>query len=549
MHTTIHMLQRQLLVSCQASPSDPMEDTGTMRRVARSAIMGGGKGMRLNGAADVRAVRLDSSLPIIAIQKSYVGGHLRITPDFPAAASLAAAGADIIALDCTDRVHVHGEPWREIVRRIHEELGLLVMADIATLREGLRAAEAGVDLIGTTLNGYTEETRHNNTFNPQLVRDLVHETQRPIVAEGHIATPAEARCALDAGAWCVVVGSAITRPGSITAGFVRAMQTPDLGAVAGPSRYVLGVDIGGTSVKAAVVSDRGVVHLSRQVETLAAGGRDAIAKALTTAVSDTLQAAEAANIKLSGIGIASAGAIDARNATVFAATENLPGWAGFDLGQHLRSMTTVPIFAENDAHAAALAELHFGAGRGLRSFIAVTVGTGIGGGLVMDGRLQRGQFGFAGTVGHHTIRFDGRLCNCGRRGCLEAYVSTAGLIHEYRQLTSGDPSDDSPATLARRIARLSAVGDPQARAAYSVLARYLAEGIANVFNILDPEAVILSGGLVEEQPVFLAEVQTGVAGLLHFGNKRPPRLLHAEAGLYAGVQGAAASVLEQLQPR
>src|SRR5580698_5744568 len=158
MHKTLQSLRHQLIVSCQAWPGEPMDDTETLRRMAQSAVLGGAMGLRLNSPEHVLAIRGDSHLPIIAIQKSLRGGKLRITPDFESAALLAAAGADIIALDCTNSIHAYGEPWRGIVRRIHAELGLLVMADIATLREGVNAAEAGVDLVGTTLNGYTDET-------------------------------------------------------------------------------------------------------------------------------------------------------------------------------------------------------------------------------------------------------------------------------------------------------------------------------------------------------------------------------------------------------
>ena len=340
MHKTLQSLRHQLIVSCQAWPGDPMDDTETLRRMAQSAVLGGAMGLRLNSPEHVRAIRGDSHLPIIAIQKNLRGGKLRITPDFDSAALLAAAGADIIALDCTDSLHTHGEPWRDIVRRIHAELGLLVMADIATLREGVNAAEAGVDLVGTTLNGYTDETSGNLGFSSQLVSDLVRETGLPIVAEGHINTPALARRALDSGAWCVVVGSAITRPGTITEGFVRAMRTGSM--VSSSRRHVIGIDIGGTSIKAAIVTDLGETLLHTRVPTVASGGRDSIAKSLLEAVEQTVQAGKSHGIAPIGIGIASAGAIDAKNGTVFAATENLPGWAGFDLRGYITSSHRSP---------------------------------------------------------------------------------------------------------------------------------------------------------------------------------------------------------------
>jgi len=545
MHPIIRSLHHRLIVSCQAAPDDPMEDTETLRRVARSAVLGGASGLRLNSPEHVRAVRLDTNLPIIAIQKSYAGGQLRITPDFASASALAAAGADIIALDCTDRKHLHGEPWREIVRRIHDELGLLVMADIATLREGILAAEGGADVVAPTLHGYTEETKDTFGFHPELVTALARETGKPIIAEGNVSTPALARVALDAGAWCVVVGSAITRPGTITATFVEVIKARQHQPLSSTS-HVIGIDIGDTTVKAAVVSQQGTIQLPHDVPTDASGGRDSIALALQKALEQTLAAADSAGIEIAGIGVASAGAIDAKNGTVFAATENLPGWTGFDIRQHVRSHTPLPVFVENDAQAAALADLRFGAARGLTNFVAVTIGTGIGGGIVVNGQLLRGLHGFAGTIGHQTIRFDGRECHCGRRGCLEAYVSTAALIHEYRQLKPDVDLAQSPASLAHEIATLSAAGDPIAREAYSRLAPYLAEGLANISNLFDPEAIVISGGLVEDQRAFLDGIKERAQSLLHFGSQRPLRLIQSTAGRYAGVQGVAAAVFQEL---
>jgi predicted NBD/HSP70 family sugar kinase len=260
-------------------------------------------------------------------------------------------------------------------------------------------------------------------------------------------------------------------------------------------------------------------------------------------VEQVLDKAHREEIELCGLGIASAGAIDVQDGSVFAATDNLPGWAGFELRTFVEQRFHLPVYVVNDAHAAALAELHFGLGRNLSDFVAVTVGTGIGGGIVSCGRLMRGQHGFAGTVGHQTIRMDGRPCNCGRRGCLEAYVSTASLIKEYADQSGKliDPAIDTT-TLAREISQLAIAGDAAAQSAYASLAGYLAEGLANIFNLLDPQAVFISGGLVEGHPEFVADVESQVMKLLHFGSKRSPRVQLAAQGHYSGVQGAGALV-------
>jgi glucokinase-like ROK family protein len=305
----------------------------------------------------------------------------------------------------------------------------------------------------------------------------------------------------------------------------------------------VGVDIGGTSIKAGMISQNGSVSLTTQVPTIASNGRDAIIAGLVSAIEHVLADAHGQGMKPCGIGIASAGAIGPEDGSVFAATENLPGWAGFELREFVEQRFKLPTYVVNDAHAAALAELHFGLGRTLSDFVAITVGTGIGGGIVSQGKLLKGQHGFAGTIGHHVIRIDGRQCNCGRRGCLEAYVSTASLLREYAQ-RSGEArattTDD--AAMARRISDLALSGDAAAQGAYSALAAYLAEGLANIFNLLDPQAVFLSGGLVKGHQEFISEVECKIEKLIHFGSKRKPRVYLAEQGQYAGVQGAATLV-------
>lgn len=540
MSDALQELRGKLVVSCQAAPGDPLEDTETIRRIARSVAGGGAAGLRINSPEHIAAIRQESTLPIIGIQKRYQGETIHITPDFASAAALAAAGASIIALDCTARVWPDGDPWRVLIERIHGELKLPVMADVATLEEASAAAAAGADMVGTTLNGYTEGTRNNHFFSWSLLAAMVQQIQVPVAAEGHISSPEEARQALSMGAWCVIVGSAITRPGTIAAKFVRAIS---LERAATPA---IGVDIGGTSIKAGLVDPDGRVTLATQVPTEATSGRDVIAASLCQAVQQVLSAAQSQGLQPAGLGIASAGAINAQDGSVFAATDNLPGWAGFQLRDFVEDRFRLPVWVVNDAHAAVLAELHFGLGRSLSDFVAITIGTGIGGGVVCGRRLLSGQHGFAGSIGHHVIHEGGRQCNCGRRGCLEAYVSTAALIREFEERGGSipDPLPNDLAGLTLQINQLASTGAPAAVGAYQALATYLAEGIANIFNLFDPEAVLISGGLVEGQPQFVPSVAEQVAALLHFGSKRKPCVKAATAGRFAGVQGAATLVFE-----
>lgn len=539
MSSIFDSLKGRVIVSCQAFPGDPLEDTDAIRRMALAAIRGGAAGLRLNSAEHVAALRRDTDVPIIAIQKRYGPAGLRITPDFAAAASLAAARASIIALDCTNRVWPDGDPWQEIISRIHRELHLPVMADISTIDEALAAVAAGADCVGTTLSGYTEETRGMQSFNWRLLGQMAQRLDVPIMAEGHISTPAEARCAIDAGAWCVIVGSAISRPGSITAKFVEALEPVASSAAA------VAVDIGGTSIKAGLVMRNGEVCSPTQVPTSASHGREAIAAGLVHAVDQVLSAARTQGIEPAGLGIATAGAVDRGDGSIFAATGNLPGWAGFPLRAWAEERFGLPAFVVNDAQAAALSELRFGIGRGLTDFAAITIGTGVGGGIVSGGKLLRGEHGFSGTIGHQVIVANGRPCNCGRHGCLEAYVSTAALLREYRAnggLLAEDMDDEAAA--AMRISQLARDGDSVAQKAYAALAGYLAEGIANLFNALDPQAILLSGGLIDGQTKFVSDVESRVRAILHFGTNRNPQVRAAAAGRFAGVQGAAALVFD-----
>jgi N-acylglucosamine-6-phosphate 2-epimerase len=217
-------LRGTLIVSCQAAPGDPLDDVDTLRRMAISVVRGGAGGLRANGVACVEAFRRDTPVPIIGIQKCKIGNEVSITPDFAAAKSISDAGADIIALDCTTNRLAAAEPWPELIRRIHGQIGKPVLADIASLEDARAAQEAGADAVATTLYGFTPETSQFRSVNWELVERLVETLRIPLIVEGHISQPEEVKRALDLGAYAVVVGSAITRPESITARFIKAMH-------------------------------------------------------------------------------------------------------------------------------------------------------------------------------------------------------------------------------------------------------------------------------------------------------------------------------------
>lgn len=225
MHPAFEALRGRVVVSCQASEGDPMDHLETLTRLATSVLRGGAGGLRAEGPSRIAAFRAITRLPIIGITKSYdANGDVYITPDFKAAQSIHAVGADIIALDCTLRRLVESEPWTVLISRIHRELGRPVLADIATLDDALAAEEAGADAVATTLHGYTADTAGVREPCWPLVEQLVARLRVPVVVEGHITHPEQVRRALALGAHAVVVGSAITRPQTITERFAAAAR-------------------------------------------------------------------------------------------------------------------------------------------------------------------------------------------------------------------------------------------------------------------------------------------------------------------------------------
>ncbi|QMV02645.1 putative N-acetylmannosamine-6-phosphate 2-epimerase [Devosia sp. D6-9] len=209
-----------LIVSCQARADNPLHGSVFMAAMALAARDGGAAGIRANGAEDVKAVKA-AGLPVIGINKVFSDAYpVYITPNFDSARVLVEAGADIIALDCTPRSR-DGEAPEILIRRIRDELGAEVFADISTLEEGIAAEQWGATYISTTLAGYTEYTTKTPGPDLDLVRALAARVKAPIVAEGRYNTPELARAAIDAGAYAVVVGTMITNPREITRVFAK----------------------------------------------------------------------------------------------------------------------------------------------------------------------------------------------------------------------------------------------------------------------------------------------------------------------------------------
>ncbi len=525
-------IRGKLIVSCQAKEGDVFHDPELMARFAVAAVAGGAAGIRANGPADIRAIRRVTDLPIIGIDKTmHHDGLLLITPSFESARALVEAGADMVALDCTERGQQGGALGR--IREIHAKLQVPVLADVASVEQAVAAAEAGADFVLSTLRGYTEETNHAVHFDPTFIEELVQSSGVPVIAEGRISSPEQAQQAIAAGALAVVVGTAITRPAEIARRFATAIENEH--ARRNAVRHTIGIDLGGTQTKYGIVSSGGELLYKAAVETPAKSGARALLEHLKrVAQSATDKAAELGREPLA-LGVATAGWVETETGRVTYATDNLPGWTGTPVGEELALACGLPVAVENDANALAVGEKHFGAAKSLRDFVCMTLGTGLGGGCYVDGRLNRGTHYIANMLGHIPLVPSGVLCSCGVRGCLEPYVNAAALVRY---------AGDSQISAAQVIAAANA-GEQQAIVAIRTLACHLARGCAALVALLDPEALILGGGLVENNPLLISALASELAQIVRPWENRGLRVIPSELGYHGGVLGAAALAFER----
>ena len=278
-----------------------------------------------------------------------------------------------------------------------------------------------------------------------------------------------------------------------------------------PSPLYAGIDLGGTKVLALVGTSDGQVLGKRLVPTRAAGGPEAVVNAMVSAVQGAIKEAKVSPSAVAATGVASAGAID-RARGVVVSSPNLPGWERVPLVAMLLQHLDTPVALDNDANLAALAEHRLGAGRGTDNLLFMTVSTGVGGGIIIDNHLYRGTQGYAGEVGHITVKVDGPECECGSRGCLETLVSGTALAREARlRLQAGEPSllqeevkrRGADAITARLLFDALRQGDGLARTVVNEAILYLAHGLTSLVNILNPDMVIIGGGVSQQWETYI----------------------------------------------
>ncbi len=309
--------------------------------------------------------------------------------------------------------------------------------------------------------------------------------------------------------------------------------------------YYAGIDLGGTFIKCGIVSESGVIVKSGKIATT--GAYEEVVKSMSELA---LSLAQEVGVSLAGIGVGCPGTIDGKTGIV--SYSNNLGWEQAPLGIDLQSMTGIPVAITNDANAAALGEAAFGAGKNYKDTVLITLGTGVGSGIVIDGKLFEGKKGAGAELGHTVIKMNGEPCTCGRKGCLEAYASARALVNQAKasmrknkdtllwELCEGD--------IEKMNGKLFFEGlkskDKVAKRVYRRYLDYLACGLTNIANAFRPSAILLGGGISAVGETLTMPLQRRMAKQI-FGGQRyaPVRIVKATLENDAGILGAAKLVM------
>lgn len=317
-----------------------------------------------------------------------------------------------------------------------------------------------------------------------------------------------------------------------------------------PVKYYAGIDLGGTFIKCGIVSSKGELLIKDKIPTGSERAYSAVAEDMANLVK---RLAKSAGVKLEGVGIGSPGSIDSQTGTVV--YSNNIAWKNVPLGSEIEKRLNIPVFLTNDANAAALGESFMGAGKEYNSIVLVTLGTGVGGGLVLNGELYEGGRSAGAEIGHTVIRVNGEKCTCGRRGCLETYASATALIRQTKAAMKKHPESAMWRLCGGNAENADGktpfdgmrAGDKAATKVVKDYIRYLGEGITDFCNVFRPDAILLGGGVCAEGETLLAPLRKFVEKYIYGGTDYAPvKILTATLGNDAGVYGAVKLAMSRL---
>ena len=496
------VLENSLIVSCQPVPGGPMDNAEMVVGFALAALAAGATALRIESIDYLRAVRAATAAPIIGIVKrDLADSDVRITPWLSDAEALADAGADIIAFDSTSRSRPASVP--DLVALIKSK-GKLAMADCSSVDDARAALAVGVDLVGTTLSGYVGGPEPTD---PDLVLIKALRVLTPyVVAEGRIRTIEQAAAAVEAGAFAVVVGSAITRTEHATSWFKAAVDTANRYRRA-QQAGTLAIDIGGTKILAAIVRG-GVVQRQATMAT----AREAAPDRWIEGIVEETRAwvGEFSTLAIAVTGFVDDGHWSALNPATLGIPDDYP------LVERLTAAFGVPVFAANDAQSAAWGEYRYGAGEG-EDVVFLTISTGIGGGVVMHGKSLLGLGGHFGLL---------RLPSAGAAP-FEDQVSGRWI--------AGEAAKAGHAVEAPAVFAAAQEGEAWADDILERSAKKVALLCYDIQLMFDPKRIVIGGG-IGLAPGYLGRIEHA---LPQSRSRLRPKLVAARLGSHAGVIGVA----------
>jgi glucokinase len=313
-----------------------------------------------------------------------------------------------------------------------------------------------------------------------------------------------------------------------------------------PNKYAVGVDLGGTFIKFGVVSQGGKILCKNFLETKAEKGPQSVIKQIVKGVKELISKND---FKIQGIGIGAPGVVHTKKGTV-ENPPNFPGWGRIHLGKLVNKQLGIDVFVENDANSAAIGEMIFGAGRKIDSFIMITLGTGVGGGIILNKKLFRGESGGAGEIGHITIDYNGPKCNCGSFGCIEAYAGNNYLINHIKSQIKKHPESKINELINSKIELLTPKiiseaakqGDEFAITIIHKLGKKIGYALGSVCNLLDVSKLVIGGGVSGFGSLLFESVENSIKERVLKSLQSRIKVLPAELKNDAGIKGASALV-------
>ena len=305
----------------------------------------------------------------------------------------------------------------------------------------------------------------------------------------------------------------------------------------------IGIDVGGTNVKLALVSPDGKIIYSNSIPTHAEMGYEYTINNIKEAIHTLMKETDSRAEDIQGIGFGFPGQVDYKSGVVRLAP-NIPGWVDIPIAKMIEDEFHIPTRVDNDVRCAALGELNFGAGKGCENLICITVGTGIGSGLIINGKLVRGASNAAGEIGHIKLQMhDGPICGCGDTGCMEAFASGPSIVAMAENYILGGKSTKfrelaNPDITPYIVYEAAKTGDPVAKRIFNVIGEYIGIGLSSVINLLNPEKVIIGGGVAASGEYLLNPIKETVKKRAMKIAGEAVEIVPAQLGNTAGVIGA-----------